>query len=131
MLQRDASHLELRDGYFVPGEQGPFQRRLNGDDADYSCLEPWTQLMQQTTGRGMTVRRVRMVTEPTDPLLQLESAFDACGNKDLGNPHSPWSEALSASVISCWTPTQGEEPPGESQRLAALSGDRRRGGETG
>ncbi|MFI9616770.1 DUF6879 family protein [Streptomyces sp. NPDC052023] len=73
-FQRDAFHLELRDDYSLPGEEGPFQSWLNGDDVDYAYLRSWTQLMQQTTGRGMTVRRVRIITEPLSPYIQWEYA---------------------------------------------------------
>lgn len=38
-----------------------------------------------------------------DRLLHLESASDRGGNKDLRNPHSRWSEALSACLITCRT----------------------------
>ncbi|MGX1541126.1 DUF6879 family protein [Streptomyces adustus] len=73
-FQRDAFHLELRDDYSVPGEAGPFQSWLDGRDIDYTYLTPWTQLMRQTTRRGMTVRRVRVVTEPLTPYIQWEHA---------------------------------------------------------
>jgi hypothetical protein len=38
-----------------------------------------------------------------DRLLHLESASDRGGNKDLSNPHSRWSEALSTSLTACRT----------------------------
>ncbi|EMF56312.1 hypothetical protein SBD_2223 [Streptomyces bottropensis ATCC 25435] len=38
-----------------------------------------------------------------DRLLHLESASDRGGNKDLSNPHSRWSEALSAFAITSRT----------------------------
>lgn len=38
-----------------------------------------------------------------DRLLHLESASDRGGNKDLSNPHSRWSEALSACLTTCRT----------------------------
>lgn len=38
-----------------------------------------------------------------DTPLHLESASDGGGNKDLSNPHSRWSEALSAFLITSRT----------------------------
>ncbi|AKZ53090.1 hypothetical protein SAM23877_7628 [Streptomyces ambofaciens ATCC 23877] len=40
---------------------------------------------------------------PGGRLLHPESASDRSGNKDLSNPHSRWSEALSAYLIACRT----------------------------
>ncbi|MFF0794627.1 DUF6879 family protein [Streptomyces spiralis] len=71
-FQRDAFHLELRDDYSVPGENGPFRSWLEGGDVDSSYLKPWIHLIQQTTARGMTVRRVRVVTEPVSPYIRWE-----------------------------------------------------------
>ncbi|MFJ3339157.1 DUF6879 family protein [Streptomyces sp. NPDC086766] len=73
-FQQDAFHLELRDDYSVPGEDGPFHSWLAGEDVDYAYLKPWTELVQQCTARGMTVRRVRVVTEPLSPYIQWEYA---------------------------------------------------------
>ncbi|WP_367318084.1 DUF6879 family protein [Streptomyces sp. HUAS ZL42] len=71
-FQRDAFHLELRDDYSVPDEDGPFQSWLTGGRTDTSYLTPWIRLVQQTTGRGMSVRRVRVITEPLSPYIQWE-----------------------------------------------------------
>lgn len=38
-----------------------------------------------------------------DRLRHLESASGRGGNKDLSNPHFRWTEALSASLITCRT----------------------------
>ncbi|MFD5714879.1 DUF6879 family protein [Streptomyces pharetrae] len=70
--ERVAFHLELRDDYSVPDEDGPFESWLRGDPVDYSYLEPWLELMKQATGGGKTVRRVRIVTEPHTPYIQWE-----------------------------------------------------------
>ncbi|WP_406834871.1 DUF6879 family protein [Streptomyces sp. AHU1] len=74
-FRRDAFHLELRDDYSVPDEDTPFRTWLNGRDTDPSYLTPWTQLVRQCTERGMTVRRVRVVTEPITPYIQWEHAL--------------------------------------------------------
>ncbi|MFE7312062.1 DUF6879 family protein [Streptomyces sp. NPDC057555] len=69
----DAFHLELRDDYSVPNEEGPYESWLHGT-VDDSFMTPWTQLMKRVTDSGMTVRRVRVVTEPHSPYIQWEYA---------------------------------------------------------
>ncbi|SHN24018.1 DUF6879 family protein [Streptomyces yunnanensis] len=59
----DAFHLELRDDYSVPDEEGPFADWLRGV-VDNSFMEPWTAMIRRVTGQGKAVRRVRVVTEP-------------------------------------------------------------------
>ncbi|MFF2852910.1 DUF6879 family protein [Streptomyces sp. NPDC058001] len=65
---RSAVHLEMRDTYAVDYESGPFADWRNGyrhDPADRtSWWRPWLDLVQETTGRGVTVRRARIVSEP-------------------------------------------------------------------
>ncbi|MFD6549679.1 DUF6879 family protein [Streptomyces sp. NPDC058398] len=75
--KRDAFHLELRDDYSVPDEDTPFRNWLSGRDSDHSYLAPWIQLVRQCTRRGMTIRRVRVVTEPVTPYIQWEHALTA------------------------------------------------------
>lgn len=69
---QDAFHLELRDDYSVPDEDGPFESWLRGEPNDTAFMEPWTQLVRQVTSRGMTVRRVRVVSEPHSSYIQWE-----------------------------------------------------------
>ncbi|MFE7441563.1 DUF6879 family protein [Streptomyces chartreusis] len=66
--------MEWRDDYSVPDEDSPFTSWLRGGTVDYSYMEPWTQLMRRLIGEGRTVRRVRVVTEPTSPYIQWEHA---------------------------------------------------------
>ncbi|MFD3325766.1 DUF6879 family protein [Streptomyces sp. NPDC058701] len=80
---RDAFHLELRDDYSVPNEEGPFADWLNGTGGDDSFMEPWLQLMKRVTGSGKTVRRVRVVSEPHSPYIQWEYATTAV-NEEAG-----------------------------------------------
>ncbi|MBK3626332.1 hypothetical protein JHN59_16060 [Streptomyces sp. MBT49] len=76
-FHHDAFHLELRDDYSVPDEDGPFKRWLAGTGAGHSHLAPWLYLVGQSTARGMTVRRVRVVTEPLTPYIQWEYTVTA------------------------------------------------------
>ncbi|MFJ8753289.1 DUF6879 family protein [Streptomyces sp. NPDC102441] len=68
----DAFHLELRDDYSIPNEDGPFRAWLDGAEEDDSYMAPWLQLMKGVTDAGKTVRRVRVVTEPHAPYIRWE-----------------------------------------------------------
>ncbi|WP_329370136.1 DUF6879 family protein [Streptomyces sp. NBC_01483] len=63
-----AVHLEMRDSYAVDYEKGPFADWRAGfrhDPADRaSWWRPWLDLIQETVGRGVVVRRARIVSEP-------------------------------------------------------------------
>ncbi|MFE9786259.1 DUF6879 family protein [Nocardia salmonicida] len=60
----EAFHLETLDAYAVASESEPLRQFLAGEPSDTSWFDPWRKLMQDTTSRGATVRRVRVVTEP-------------------------------------------------------------------
>ncbi|MEU1520852.1 DUF6879 family protein [Nocardia rhamnosiphila] len=64
--ERSAFHLEVRDTYAVPSESEPLRRFLAGEPPtdDEFLSRPWTDLVRETTGRGVTVGRVRVVTVP-------------------------------------------------------------------
>ncbi|MDN3029395.1 DUF6879 family protein [Streptomyces sp. S.PB5] len=79
----DAFHLELRDDYSVPDEDGPYESWRRGEPVDYAYMEPWTQLIKRVTAEGRTVRRVRVVTEPHSPYIQWEYAATA-RNEEAG-----------------------------------------------
>ncbi|MEJ8639817.1 DUF6879 family protein [Streptomyces sp. MS2.AVA.5] len=65
---RSAVHLEMRDVYAVDYETGPFAEWRNGfrpdPDDRASWWRPWLDLVQDTVGRGVAVRRARIVSEP-------------------------------------------------------------------
>jgi hypothetical protein len=71
-FEREAFHLELRDDYSLPDEDGPFQHWLAGHPTDTSFLTPWLHLVQRATARGMAIRRVRIVTEPVSAYIRWE-----------------------------------------------------------
>ncbi|MFE2993559.1 DUF6879 family protein [Nocardia sp. NPDC059246] len=62
--KREAFHLEVLDSYAEPYEHEPLRRFLAGEPDDYAWFQSWTDLVQETTGRGVAVTRVRIVTEP-------------------------------------------------------------------
>ncbi|MFF7590785.1 DUF6879 family protein [Kitasatospora purpeofusca] len=71
---RSALHLELRDGYMR--DDPLFLRWLGGqrdDPADRpSWWSPWLQLIEETTSRGVEVRRARVVSEPVSEYIRFE-----------------------------------------------------------
>lgn len=61
----EAFHLEVRDVYAVPGESARLRRFLTGRPAlPDEHKNEWTALIRGTIGRGVRVRRVRVVTVP-------------------------------------------------------------------
>ncbi|GAB0105210.1 hypothetical protein JMUB6875_41880 [Nocardia sp. JMUB6875] len=60
----EAFHLEVRDDYAVPLESEPFRRFLTNEPDDYAWFEDWDALVRETTGRGVAMSRVRVVTVP-------------------------------------------------------------------
>jgi hypothetical protein len=63
-----ARHLELRDRYLVPDEEVEFQQwRRTGVldvDPDGAGWSGWTGIVRSALGRGCTVQRLRIVSEP-------------------------------------------------------------------
>ncbi|MCP9624246.1 hypothetical protein FOH10_19155 [Nocardia otitidiscaviarum] len=65
--QRSAFHLEVRDTYAVPSESEPLRRFLAGEprsDAPDDAWSEWSSLVEEVTGRGVTVSRVRVISVP-------------------------------------------------------------------
>lgn len=61
----EAFHLEVRDVYTVPAESGRLGRFLSDRPAlPDDEKDRWNTLIRETTGRGVTVRRVRVVSVP-------------------------------------------------------------------
>lgn len=73
---RSAVHLEMRDGYAVGGETGRFAKWRAGerhDPADRaSWWRPWLTLIEETVGRGVEVRRARIVSLPASEYIRFE-----------------------------------------------------------
>ncbi|QIS21021.1 DUF6879 family protein [Nocardia terpenica] len=79
----EAFHLEVRDDYAVAVESEPFRRFLDNEPDDYAWFRDWEILVEELTGRGVTMRRVRVVTVPhTD--YQRWSLIVAKRNIDAG-----------------------------------------------
>lgn len=66
--QHSAVHLEMRDEYAMDNEESGFDAWRRGerlDPADRgSWWRPWLDLVQEVTGRGVAMRRARIVSTP-------------------------------------------------------------------
>lgn len=63
-LQRSAFHLEVRDSYAEASENNRLRAFLAGESPPDEPPVPWHALMRETTDRGVSVSRVRVVTVP-------------------------------------------------------------------
>ncbi|MFJ8802928.1 DUF6879 family protein [Streptomyces sp. NPDC102487] len=76
--ERTAVHLEMRDAYGVAGEADDFEhwRRTGERDTDPASpyWGPWVELIRRTVGRGVVVRRARIVSEPVNDYIRYEHA---------------------------------------------------------
>src|SRR2546430_11800970 len=72
--ERSAVHLELRDGYMRDDPMYiAWQAGDRYDQADRaSWWHPWLQLVADTVGRGVAVRRARVVSEPVSEYIRFE-----------------------------------------------------------
>jgi hypothetical protein len=72
--ERSAVHLEMRDGYsrtdpmFTGWQQG---KRFDPADWD-SWWRPWLDIVIAARGRGVTIRRARIVSEPVSDYIRWE-----------------------------------------------------------
>ncbi|NKY48011.1 hypothetical protein B7C42_08010 [Nocardia cerradoensis] len=60
----EALHLELRDSYDNPEDSELFRRFLAGEPDDYAWMQEWADFVGEVTGRGVAIRRARVVTVP-------------------------------------------------------------------
>ncbi|WP_306363764.1 DUF6879 family protein [Nocardia sp. CC227C] len=65
--QREAFHLEVQDTYETSEEFEPFERFKAGEPDDYAWMKPWTTLIREVAGRGVHVRRARVISVPHAP----------------------------------------------------------------
>ncbi|MFP3991417.1 hypothetical protein U9R90_28910 [Streptomyces sp. E11-3] len=76
--QRSAWHLEMRDSYGIGDEAADFEhwQRTGECDTDPASAywAPWVNLIGGTVGRGVAVRRARIVSEPVTEYIRYEYA---------------------------------------------------------
>ncbi|WP_103528311.1 DUF6879 family protein [Streptomyces sp. SM12] len=75
-VRESAVHLEMRDGYGVDNEIEGFTAWRQGhrlDPADRgSWWRPWLDLVEEVTGKGVVIRRARIVSEPVSEYIAFE-----------------------------------------------------------
>lgn len=72
-----AYHLEMRDTYGVAEEAADIQAWREGrfgPAEDAASKAGWLELMREATGRGVSVRRARIVSEPVSEYIRFEHA---------------------------------------------------------
>ncbi|MEV8321609.1 DUF6879 family protein [Kitasatospora sp. NPDC056731] len=107
--RHSALHLEMRDWYSVESETEGFAawrhgKRLDPDNRD-SWWRPWLDLVQEVTGRGVAIRRARVVSEPVSDYIRFEHSgtfTNIAAGEDIR-----WLPRRSASGIAlpgndCW-----------------------------
>ncbi|MFD6342492.1 DUF6879 family protein [Streptomyces sp. NPDC060131] len=100
LAKRSAVHLETRDGYmrsdprFIAWQQ---DRHSVSADSDPD-QRPWMELMREITGRGVAVRRARIVSEPISDYIRFEHHLTA-GNA-AGGEQVRWLPRRQASDLA-------------------------------
>ncbi|EME99666.1 hypothetical protein J7W19_19780 [Streptomyces mobaraensis NBRC 13819 = DSM 40847] len=72
-----ALHLEMRDVYAVAGERASFAAWRRGervDDPESALWRDWVALVRRTVGRGVRMRRARIVSVPVTDYIRYEHA---------------------------------------------------------
>lgn len=76
--QRSAVHLEMRDQYGVGDEADDFNMWLRNGRRDIDPASeywaPWVDMISRAVGRGVAVRRARIVSEPVTDYIRYEHA---------------------------------------------------------
>lgn len=76
--ETSAVHLELRDSYGITRESEALRAwRETGTrnvDPESDHWRSWVELIQESTSRGVAVRRARVVSEPVSEYIQYEHA---------------------------------------------------------
>lgn len=82
---RSALHLEMRDGYMRSDPRFiAWQSGVRADPAhEDPQARPWLDLVRETAGRGVDVRRARIVSEPVSDYIRFEHHLTA-GNIAAG-----------------------------------------------
>ncbi|MFI0482744.1 DUF6879 family protein [Actinomadura sp. 9N215] len=100
-----AFHLELRDTYGVDEENGPFLAWLNGEPDDYRWRRSWLTHVREVTSAGVSVQRLRVVTEPHTDYVRWEIAMDPA-NVEAGEDVRYLPRHLSNGIMfpdeDCW-----------------------------
>lgn len=81
--ERSAMHLETRDAY-TPDDPDWNEWKAGGRFNPAERWSDWFDLMRETTGRGVQVRRARIVSEPVSDYIHFEYDVTAGHNVAAG-----------------------------------------------
>jgi hypothetical protein len=81
--ERIAMHLEMRDSY-TPDDPDWNDWKSGRRFDPVERWHDWFELMRETTGRGVEIRRVRIVSEPVSDYIQFEYDVTAAHNIAAG-----------------------------------------------
>lgn len=98
---KTAVHLELRDTYNVAGERARLAAWRAGHDpsrTDPRLRSDWLDIVRETVGRGVEMRRVRVVSEPLSEYMRFSHAGTQL-NVDAGE-HIRWMPRRNTSDIA-------------------------------
>lgn len=74
--EHSAVHLEMRDACGVAEENGDFEAWKAGDSRSrydrWGRRREWLDLVERTVGRGVVMRRARIVSEPVSDYIRFE-----------------------------------------------------------
>jgi hypothetical protein len=100
--QRSAVHLEMRDAY-TPNDPDWRDWREGRRFDPAERWHDWFELMQLTTGRGIRVRRARIVSEPVSEYIRWEYEVTSAHNIAAGEDVRwlPRTQAADLLVPGC------------------------------
>jgi hypothetical protein len=104
-VRSSAFHLELKEAYGVAEEDEPYRLFLAGERDDYGWRAGYFGLIRDVTARGVSVRRVRLVTEPLNDyarfLLHITPGNVAAG-EDVRYLSHTRASSISFPDEDCW-----------------------------
>ncbi|WP_217201144.1 DUF6879 family protein [Streptomyces buecherae] len=87
--RESALHLEMRDGYMRSDANfRAWQKGEYGAKEATDPTRPWLNLMREVTGRGVAVRRARIVSEPLSDYVRYE--YDVTAGNVAGGEQVRW-----------------------------------------
>lgn len=98
--QKTAVHLEMRDSYMMDDpELIEWQQGYRADPAvPTSWWRPWLDLVTETVGRGVVMRRARIVSEPVSEYIRYE--YDVTFPNVAAGEQVSWLPRSQASDIA-------------------------------
>lgn len=97
---KSALHLELRDVYAVPDEVDRIEAWRSGrltEAEDREWWAPWLAMTRDMTGRGVDMRRARVISEPVSEYIHYEWATT---RNPEGGEHVRWLPRHRAAELS-------------------------------